>query len=314
MRSPTHPVVRLRSIGCPPARLPPDHVLDSLHRGAHSAAAASRRAGLLCARVSVYSLVFGRDSCQRMYCRVSRAARVRVGARHRVRARGDRGCPGRVGFRPSLSFRFVKADRGRDRRDRRTTLETKSGPDGSYSIPNVPAGPHHLLVMAKGFVPARSELTVAQTARDARRRGRSRAALQRSRLGRPRCEESVRFLSTHDRPRRAGSGQATRRDNRRDDGDATRCGRAIVRPGPSRPVIRGLDGDRVLILEDGQRIGDLSSQSGDHGVIVNPAGASKIEVVRGPATLLYGSNAIGGLVNVISDTIPTTRSTACTAA
>ena len=45
-----------------------------------------------------------------------------------------------------------------------TALETKSGSDGSYSIPNVPAGPQHLLVTAKGFVPARSELSVAQTA------------------------------------------------------------------------------------------------------------------------------------------------------
>jgi iron complex outermembrane receptor protein len=61
----------------------------------------------------------------------------------------------------------------------------------------------------------------------------------------------------------------------------------------------------VLILEDGQRVGDLSSQSGDHGVTVNPASSTTIEVVRGPATLLYGSNAIGGLVNVISDVIPT---------
>lgn len=78
-------------------------------------------------------------------------------------------------------------------------------------------------------------------------------------------------------------------------------------PGPSRPVIRGLDGDRVAILEDGQRMGDLSSQSADHGVTVNPAAAHKIEVVRGPATLLYGANAIGGLVNVISEQIPTTK-------
>ena len=69
--------------------------------------------------------------------------------------------------------------------------------------------------------------------------------------------------------------------------------------------IRGLDGDRVLILQDGQRIGDLSSQSGDHGVPVNPAAAQRIEVVRGPATLLYGANAIGGLVNMITDEIPT---------
>lgn len=75
-------------------------------------------------------------------------------------------------------------------------------------------------------------------------------------------------------------------------------------PGPARPVIRGFDGDRVLILEDGQRTGDLSSQSGDHGVNVNPASASRIEVVRGPAALLYGSSAIGGLVNVITDTVP----------
>jgi iron complex outermembrane receptor protein len=76
-------------------------------------------------------------------------------------------------------------------------------------------------------------------------------------------------------------------------------------PGPARPVIRGLDGDRVLVLENGTRMGDLSSQSGDHGVNVNPASANKIEVVRGPATLLYGANAIGGLVNVITTNIPT---------
>lgn len=73
---------------------------------------------------------------------------------------------------------------------------------------------------------------------------------------------------------------------------------------PARPIIRGLDGDRVLILEDGQRTGDLSSQSGDHGITINPAAATKIEVVRGPAMLLYGSNALGGLVNVIADSVP----------
>ena len=78
---------------------------------------------------------------------------------------------------------------------------------------------------------------------------------------------------------------------------------------PARPVIRGLDGDRVVVLEDGQRIGDISSQSGDHGVPVNPAAAKKMEVVRGPATLLYGANAIGGLVNVISDQIPSEPTT-----
>jgi len=76
-------------------------------------------------------------------------------------------------------------------------------------------------------------------------------------------------------------------------------------PAPARPVVRGLDGDRVLILQDGQRTGDLSGQSGDHSVAVNPAAAQRVEVVRGPATLLYGANAIGGLVNVITEDIPT---------
>ena len=56
----------------------------------------------------------------------------------------------------------------------------------------------------------------------------------------------------------------------------------------------------MLILEDGIRTGDLSGESGDHGVAVDPNGAERIEIVRGPATLLYGSNAVGGLVNVIT--------------
>lgn len=72
-------------------------------------------------------------------------------------------------------------------------------------------------------------------------------------------------------------------------------------PGTGRPVLRGFDGDRVLIMQDGVRTGTLSSQSGDHGEPVDPQSLERIEVVRGPATLLYGSNAIGGVVNMISD-------------
>ncbi len=71
-------------------------------------------------------------------------------------------------------------------------------------------------------------------------------------------------------------------------------------PGTSRPVVRGFDGDRVLVLEDGVRTGTLSSQSGDHGEPVAPSSIERVEVVRGPATLLYGSNAIGGVVNTVS--------------
>jgi iron complex outermembrane recepter protein len=71
-------------------------------------------------------------------------------------------------------------------------------------------------------------------------------------------------------------------------------------PGSSRPVVRGFDGDRVLILQDGQRMGSLGAQSGDHGEPIDVLNLEKVEVVKGPATLLYGSNAIGGVVNAIT--------------
>jgi iron complex outermembrane receptor protein len=71
-------------------------------------------------------------------------------------------------------------------------------------------------------------------------------------------------------------------------------------PGSSRPVIRGFDGDRVLVLQDGARTGSLGSQSGDHGEPVDVLQLERLEVLKGPATLLYGSNAIGGVVNAVT--------------
>ena len=71
-------------------------------------------------------------------------------------------------------------------------------------------------------------------------------------------------------------------------------------PGSGRPVIRGFDGDRVLVLQDGLRVGGIASQSGDEVEPIDVLSLDRIEIVKGPATLLYGSNAIGGVVNGIS--------------
>ncbi len=71
-------------------------------------------------------------------------------------------------------------------------------------------------------------------------------------------------------------------------------------PGTARPVIRGFDGDRVLVLQDGNRIGGLGFESGDHAEPLNVLTVERIEVVKGPATLLYGTNAIGGVVNAVT--------------
>lgn len=74
-------------------------------------------------------------------------------------------------------------------------------------------------------------------------------------------------------------------------------------PGASRPVIRGNSGERVRVLQNGVGTFDVSNLSEDHAVTVDPYSIEQVEVLRGPETLFYGSNAIGGLVNVYDDSI-----------
>lgn len=71
----------------------------------------------------------------------------------------------------------------------------------------------------------------------------------------------------------------------------------------ARPIIRGLEGPRVKVLQNGMTVADLSAQSNDHAVAADVATARQIDILRGPAALLYGSGAIGGLVNVVNDRI-----------
>jgi len=185
-----------------------------------------------------------------------------------------------------------------------TAFSTKAGVDGKFALPNVPPGSYHLSVRADGFLLTRTDITVSV----------SMAPLEVKLNADPHYSEVIsvspdarsQFDSYQPTTVLGGQELAEKLQSTigatlaNEPGVSTRS----FGPGPARPVIRGLDGDRVLVLEDGNRMGDLSSQSGDHGVNVNPSGASKIEVVRGPATLLYGANAIGGLVNVVTRSIP----------
>ncbi|MEL7729370.1 TonB-dependent receptor [Citromicrobium bathyomarinum] len=77
-------------------------------------------------------------------------------------------------------------------------------------------------------------------------------------------------------------------------------------PNVSRPVLRGFQGERIRILTDGIGSIDVSNTSADHATAINPLTAERIEVLRGPASLLFGSSAIGGVVNVIDNRIPRT--------
>jgi iron complex outermembrane recepter protein len=186
------------------------------------------------------------------------------------------------------------------------TRETVSGPDGTFTFDAVPPGAYHLRVRAAGYSSRRTEVDVERAA--ARVDVQVDPELHFQEVVSVSPGSRSQFESYQ--PTTVLAGQELTKQLEMSLGATLEHQPSVtVRsfgPAPARPVIRGLDGDRVLILQDGQRTGDLSSQSGDHGVVVNPASAQRIEVVRGPATLLYGANAIGGLVNVITDEIPTT--------
>lgn len=75
-------------------------------------------------------------------------------------------------------------------------------------------------------------------------------------------------------------------------------------PSASRPVVRGLEGERVRLLQNGMNIIDASSASPDHAVALDVASLERVEILRGPGALLYGSNTIGGVVNLITNRVP----------
>jgi iron complex outermembrane receptor protein len=181
-----------------------------------------------------------------------------------------------------------------------------SNADGMFTFANVPPGTYHLSVHTEGYSTRRTEVTVATAAKEGLAISvdpELHFTEQTTVTGESRSQFEVY------QPTAVLAGQDLQKQLEMSLGATLESEPGIAArsfgPAPARPVIRGLDGDRVQILQDGQRMGDLSSQSGDHGVTFNPASAERIEVVRGPATLLYGANAIGGLVNVITEDIPT---------
>ena len=180
-----------------------------------------------------------------------------------------------------------------------------SGGDGTFAFADVPAGSYHLSIHSDGYSTRRTEVTVGAAAVtleltvDPELHFEQVTTVTGDARSQFEVFQPTAVLAGQDLTKQLGMSLGTTLENQ--PGVTARS----FGPAPARPVIRGLDGDRVQILQDGQRIGDLSSQSGDHGVNVNPAAATRIEVVRGPATLLYGANAVGGLVNVITEDIPT---------
>lgn len=180
--------------------------------------------------------------------------------------------------------------------------EAAAGSDGTFVFDGVTAGAYHLIVRAQGYSSRRTEVQAGgapvSVMVDPELHFEEVLSVGPEARSQFDSFQATSVLSGQELTKQMGMSLGATLENQ--SGVTSRS----FGPAPARPVIRGLDGDRVLILQDGQRMGDLSSQSGDHGVTINPASAERIEVVRGPATLLYGANAIGGLVNVITNDIP----------
>lgn len=181
-------------------------------------------------------------------------------------------------------------------------------PDGSYEIRNIPNGTYTLTVHRIGYLTQSQQIEIDGKDLEIN------ISLHPTVLG----SQSIEVVGDNTNLEGSGLEDASKKvlgtDLRRNLGSTLSATLSNL-PGfserkmggaPGRPVIRGLGGERVLILQDGMRSGDVSDQSSDHAVTVDPISAQEVQVARGPSALEYGANAIGGVINVVRDQIPTT--------
>ena len=187
---------------------------------------------------------------------------------------------------------------------------TTTNGDGVFTFRVIPAGAYHLITQMIGYAPGHADVTLAPGATEA-----VRVTITVRPTPLTLTTVQITATPTGTDPRELAQSTVAIADQALARKLSTTIAQSLTtEPGvsatfngaaASMPVIRGLTGERVLVLNDGQRAGDLSATSPDHAVSIDPLTAERIEVVRGPASLLYGNNALGGVVNVISNDIPT---------
>jgi iron complex outermembrane receptor protein len=204
------------------------------------------------------------------------------------------------GGRPLANVDVVVTEAGRT---------TTTAADGTFELRGLAVGTYHLNFLLIGFAPGHVAVTVPESGAPVQLTVTLKPATVRLQTVQVTATptgtdpmsitQSTAELSGKALSRNLGASIAQTLSNE--------PGLAMRYNGPAAnvPVIRGLTGERILVLQDGERTGDLSSASSDHALSVDPLNAQRIEVVRGPASLLYGNNALGGVVNVISNDIPT---------
>ena len=185
--------------------------------------------------------------------------------------------------------------------------ETHSGANGEYRFDEVPAGKYHVFVRSLGYASMTKEVEV--TASDVELSFSLTASaipgeevtVSASPYARPTSEEYQAVASKSQVEAHESPGSSFAEEIEDVPGVSVRYNGSA----PARPILRGLTDNDVLILENGLRTGDISTFDPAHGVPIEPESIEEIDVVRGPASVMFGPNAVGGLVNVITSIIPT---------
>jgi iron complex outermembrane recepter protein len=181
----------------------------------------------------------------------------------------------------------------------------RTGLDGTVTLSGLPVGRYQIRLEATGYEPSEAELEVP-----------SLATMEIRLYPRPFSLDALLATAT---PLASGIAYTATLTLNRDeltrrldpsigsmlDGQPGVAMRSLG-VATTRPVIRGFDGDRILVLENGERMGDVGESSADHAVALDPLVVERVDVIRGPASLLYGSGALGGVVNLMTRDLPGT--------
>lgn len=186
-----------------------------------------------------------------------------------------------------------------------TTLGTFTNEDGQFNITGIPPGSHNLQIGGMGFKTHSVSLDLQagdhkmidlEVVPDALHLEEVRVTASPTASG-FRYQSDLGFVG-EDLQKRSEASFGEMLDS--EPGLAMRSNGSA----PARPVIRGMGDDRILILEHGERMGDVSASGSGHSLTMDPLSANRVEVVKGPASLMYGSSALGGVINLMTADIP----------
>ncbi len=186
-----------------------------------------------------------------------------------------------------------------------TRIGTITDASGHYIITNIPEGKHTLLVTGMGYetTPVEFSITAKQTLEIDVEVNPSEINLEAIVVTSSPTASGYRY-----QPDMTYMGEDLQKRSEVSFGEILNNSPGVAMrsmgSAPARPVIRGMDGDRILVLENGERMGDISETSADHSIALDPLATTRVEVIRGPASLLYGSSALGGVINLMTTDIP----------